>query len=354
MKAAILENQGLVTYQEVPAPVPKPGDVRLRVQSVSICGSDIKRYVSGHRLYPLILGHECAGIIDSVGDGVSDDLIGRHASVIPLVPCFQCTQCRRGLYSACPNYSFIGSREAGGFADYLVLPHRNAFIVSDALPFEHVALIEPSTVARHMLSLGGFQAGETALVFGAGSIGLMVVQWLRILGADLIISVDISDENLAIARELGSHVALNPLHTDIGAEVRKLVGNGVAITLEAAGVPQTLEQTIPVTRPRGRVILAGNQPLDKSLPLSFIENLMRRELSIIGSHMSYSAPFPGHEWTDTVEALLDGRLDMEPMISHRRSLAETPDIFAQIGARKLTHLKIMLFPEGIEQGDDHE
>lgn len=350
MKAAILENQGLVTYKEVQTPIPQPGYVRLRVESVSICGSDIKRYVSGHRLYPLILGHECAGTIDKVGLGVSDDFIGQHASVIPLVPCFHCSQCRRGLYSACLNYSFIGSREAGGFADYLVLPERNAFVVPKELPFDHVALIEPSTVARHMLALGGFQEGETSLVFGAGSIGLMVVQWLRILGAELIISVDISNENLAIARKLGAHVTLNPLNTDVVAEVRELTGNGVDITLEAAGVPQTLKQTIPVTRPRGRVILAGNQPVDKSLPLSFIENMMRRELSIIGSHMSYSAPFPGHEWTDTVEALQDGSLDMDTMITHRRSLAETPDIFAQIGAHNLKHLKIMLYPEGIKPG----
>ncbi len=349
MKAAILENQGVMTYKDVPTPIPGPGHVRLQVKSVSICGSDIKRYVSGHRLYPLILGHECAGIIDSVGQGTSEALIGQHASVIPVVPCFRCEQCQRGYYSACHNYSFIGSRQAGGFADYLDLPERNVLIVPDVLPFEHAALIEPSTVGRHMLALGDFQAGETAVVLGAGSIGLMIVQWLRILGASLIICTDISAENLATARKLGAHVTLNPLQDDVVAEVRKLTGDGVDISLEAAGVPQTLEQTIPITRPRGKVICGGNQPLDKSLPMSFIENMMRRELSIIGCFMSYSAPFPGHEWTETVDALLDGSLDMETMISHRYSLAETPAVFAQIGAHTLTHRKIMLRPEGAVQ-----
>lgn len=349
MKAVILENQGVMTYKEVTTPAPKPGHVRLQVKSVSICGSDIKRYVDGHRMYPLILGHECAGVIDQVGEGVSEDLVGKHAAVIPVVPCFECEQCRRGYYSACHSYSFIGSRQAGGFADYLELPVRNVLIVPDELPFEYVALIEPSTVARHMLALGDFKVGETAVVLGAGSIGLMIVQWLRILGTSLIICTDVSDDNLAVARKLGAHVTLNPLRDDVVAEVRKLTGDGVDISLEAAGVPQTLEQTVPITRPRGKVICGGNQPLDKSLPMSFIENMMRRELSIIGCFMSYSTPFPGHEWTETVDALLDGSLDMETMISHRYSLAETPEVFAQIGGHRLTHRKIMLYPEGTAQ-----
>lgn len=346
MKAAILENQGVITYKEVPTPVPQPGHVRLQVRAVSICGSDIKRYVSGHRLYPIILGHECAGIIESVGEGVSEALIGKHAAVIPVVPCFTCEQCQRGYYSACHSYSFIGSRQAGGFADYLELPEQNALVVPQELLFEHVALIEPSTVARHMLALGDFQAGQTAVVLGAGSIGLMIVQWLRILGASLIICTDVSDENLATARKLGAHITLNPLRDDVAAEVHLQTGDGVDISLEAAGVPQTLEQTVPITRPRGKVICGGNQPLDKSLPMTFIENMMRRELSIIGCFMSYSAPFPGHEWTETVAALLDGSLDMDTMISHRYSLAQAPDIFTKAANHTLTHRKIVLYPEG--------
>lgn len=345
MKAAILENQGVLTYKDQPTPTPRAGHLRIKVKSVSICGSDIKRYVSGHRMYPIILGHECAGIVDQVGEGVSADLIGKHVSVIPLVPCFECEQCQRGYYSACNSYSFIGSRQAGGFADYLELPERSALIVPDELSFEHAALIEPSTVARHMIALGDFEADQTAIVLGAGSIGLMNVQWLRILGAKLIICTDISDDNLAIARKLGAHITLNPKDVDVVAEVKKLTGDGVDLALEAAGVPQTLEQTIEVTRPRGAVVCGGNQPMDKSLPMAFIEKLMRKELRLIGCFMSYSAPFPGHEWTDTVDALLSGELDMDTMISHRYPLAKAPEIFAQIGAHELVHRKIMLDPE---------
>jgi L-iditol 2-dehydrogenase len=178
MKAAILEHKGSIVYQELPVPTPAAGHVLLQVKAASICGSDISRFAKEHRMYPLVLGHEVAGVINAVGEGVSADVIGKHAAVIPQVPCFTCEECQRGYYSACNSYSFIGSRQAGGFAEYVEIPERNALIVPDNLPFEAAALIEPSTVARHILDLGEFQTGQSA-----GSIGLMVVQWLRILKA---------------------------------------------------------------------------------------------------------------------------------------------------------------------------
>jgi L-iditol 2-dehydrogenase len=347
MKAVVLENKGVITYKEVPTPEPAPGHARLKVKAVSICGSDIKRYVDGHRTYNLILGHECAGVIDKVGEGVSEDYLGKHAAVIPLVPCFECEQCQRGFYSACHSYSFIGSRQDGCYAEYVDLPEKNIFVVPEHLSLEYVAMIEPSTVARHMLALGDFKRGETAIVMGAGSIGLMLVQWLRILGAKQIVVSDILDQNLEIASKLGAHVTLNPLKVELVKELKKLVGDGADLTLEATGVPQVLEQTLQVTRPRGTIVLAGNQPLDKSLPLTFIENMMRREISLKGCFMSYSAPFPGHEWKETIDALLNGSLDIETIISHRYPLSKAPEVFEKIGAHQLTHQKIILNPEKI-------
>lgn len=347
MKAAVLENKGVLNYKEVPTPEPGAGQVRLKIKAISICGSDIKRFVDGHRMYPLILGHENSGVIDRVGEGVDASYVGKHAAVIPLVPCFECEQCQRGYYSACHSYSFIGSRQSGGFAEYVGLPERNVFILPDDLSFEHAALIEPSTVARHMLALGDFKSGQTAVVLGAGSIGLMLVQWLRILGASQIIVTDVLEDNLKIARKVGAHLTLNPAEVDVVKEVQKLVGDGADLTLEVTGVPQVLEQTLPITRPRGKVVLAGNQPLDKSLPLAFIENMMRREISLIGCFMSYSAPFPGHEWTETIAALLNGSLDMESLISHRFPLSKAPEVFEKIGADQLAHQKIILNPEEV-------
>ncbi|MCC7448749.1 MAG: galactitol-1-phosphate 5-dehydrogenase [Anaerolineae bacterium] len=345
MKAAVLENKGVITYGDVPTPTPQQGHVIVQVKAVSICGSDIMRFSKGHRMYPLILGHEVAGIVTSVGAGVSDSLIGKHVAIIPLVPCFACEQCKAGHYSACHRYSFIGSRQSGGFAEYVEIPERNALVLPDDLSLEAAALIEPSTVARHLLDLGEFKAGQTAIVLGAGSIGLMTVQWLRILGAKLLIVTDVAEDNLATARKLGAQVTLNPKNVDVVAEAKKLTGDGVDIALETAGVPQTLAQTIQVTRPRGMVVCGGNQPLDASLPMSFIEDLMRKELKLVGIFMSYSAPFPGHEWTDTIEAIRNGGLDMDTMISHHYPLSQVSQVFEDIAAHKLSHRKIILNPQ---------
>ncbi len=344
MQAAVLEDRGVIANRQVPEAPPAAGNVLLRVRAVSICGSDISRYVKGHRTYPMILGHECAGVVEAVGAGVDPARIGQRAAVIPLIPCFACEQCAAGRYSACHHYSFIGSRQAGGFAELVALPERNLFPLPDDVGFEAAALIEPATVARHILALGGFQAGQSAVVFGAGSIGLMLVQWLRILGAGLIIATDVIDENLAVARTLGAHVTLNPREVDVPREVAGLAGDGVDLALEAAGAPQTLQQTIAVTRPRGAVVCAGNQPLDATLPMAFVENLMRKELQLNGCFMSYSAPFPGAEWTESLAAVRNGGLDMAAMISHRFPLHEAPVVFAAIADHTLSHRKIIFYP----------
>ena len=138
---------------------------------------------------------------------------------------------------------------------------------------------------------------------------------------------------------------MNPREVDVKEEVKKLAGDGVDLAIEAAGAPQALLQTIQVTRPRGSVVFGGNQPLDQNLPLTFIEDVMRKELRLNGCFMSYSAPFPGHEWTDTVQAIRDGEMDIDTMISHHFLLSAAPDVFGQIAAHQLPHQKIILHPE---------
>ena len=334
-----------MAYRELPTPQPRPGWVLLRVRAVSICGSDLHRYVRGHRVMPLVLGHEAAGEISAVGAGVSPDLVGRHAAIIPLVPCFECEQCRAGRFSACPNYSFIGSRQNGGYAEYVELPVGNALLLPAELPFEAAALVEPSSVARHILDLGEFQAGQSAVVLGAGSIGLMAVQWLRILGASQIIASDLVPANRQAALDLGAHAALDPQAVDLAQEVKRLTAGGADLALETAGAPQALQQSIRVVRPAGTVVSAGNQPPEASLPMTWVEELMRGEIHLRGCFMSYSAPFPGREWTDSVAALQSGQLDWAAMISHRFPLSQAPEVFSRMAARSIAYRKIILSPD---------
>jgi L-iditol 2-dehydrogenase len=182
------------------------------------------------------------------------------------------------------------------------------------------------------------------VVLGAGSIGLMAVQWLRILGAGPVLVSDISAVNRQAALDLGAQAAFDPRASDVVQEVRARTGAGADLVLETAGAPQTLQMAVPLARPGGSLVCAGNQPLDASLPMTWIEDLMRRELRLRGCFMSYSAPFPGHEWTDSVERLADGQLNMQAMISHRFPLAQAPQVFAQIAAHEFGYRKIILTP----------
>jgi L-iditol 2-dehydrogenase len=334
----------VLTVRQVPDPVPGPGEVLLEVRASAVCGSDIHRYQRGHHTYPIILGHEAAGVIRSCGEDVDPALVGRHAVLIPLVPCHVCEQCRAGRFSACAAYAFVGSRRDGAFAELVALPARNVLPVPDDLAFDAAALIEPSTVARHMLDLGRFVPGGSAIVLGAGSIGLMLVQWLRVLGASLIAATDVVPGNLEVARAVGASVTFDASRDDVPDEIRRLTGSGADLTLEATGSPAAFAQTVDVTRPRGAIVLGGNQPLDATLPMDLVERLMRKELTLAGCFMSYSAPWPGHEWTEGLAAVLDGGLDMNAMISHRAPLSDAPNLFAAIGAHQLSHRKIVFDP----------
>jgi L-iditol 2-dehydrogenase len=344
MKAAMLENIRQIPYIEIQTPKPGIQEVLLQVQTVSICGSDIKRVLEGHRKMPLILGHECAGTVVEVGEGVDTSIIGMRAAVIPLVPCFKCKQCNQGLYSACDSYSFIGSRQNGCFAEYVTLPVSNLLPIGNNIKFEEAALFEPLTVVIHGLNRVGFTSGGSVVVLGAGSLGMLAIQWLRLKGADLIIASDVDDERLELASHLGAHLTINPNKKKIAAEVMAATGEGADLVLELAGVPQTLQDAITAARPQAKVLLTGNQPKGSVVPGDWIEQILRKELSLYGTWMSYSAPFPGPEWQEVMCAQLSGDLSLAEVISHRFPLSEIPRIFEGIASRQLSFRKIMLFP----------
>lgn len=344
MKAAVMEGLGQIACREVDKPVPAAGEVLMRVRAASICGSDVSRVLKGHRLYPLILGHEVSGEVVETGAGVDEGLVGMRAAMIPLIPCMRCEFCRQGLYSACVSYSFLGSRRNGGFAEWVSLPAANLLPLPDEVDFEAGALIEPATVAHHAIHMGRFAPGQSALVLGAGSVGLMAVQWLRILGASRVLVSDVVDENLETARSLGADVILNARREDVARRVIEETGGGADLALELAGSPQALAQAIHAARARGSVVLTGNQPKDAVFPAELMETITRKELGVFGTWMSYSAPFPGREWTDAVDAMRRGDLRVAEMITHRFPLDQVETVFRGIASRSFSYRKIMLIP----------
>lgn len=345
MMAAVLERPGEIVYREVDRPQPGPGEALVRVRAASICGSDILRTFHGAaKMYPLILGHEAAGVIVHTGHDRDRDLVGKRVAIAPLIPCMTCPACQRHVYSACRQYSFIGSRQPGCFAEYVRAPVANLIELPDGVDYEIGAILEPATVALHGLDLAGMRERQRVAVFGVGSVGLCAVQWARIKGASQIIAIDLVDENLGTALGVGAHASFNPRRDDVVMEVTALTDDGVDIAVEVSGAPQALLQAVAITRPRGVVLCVGNQPGDAALPTSLVEHIIRQELSMQGTWMSYSFPFPGREWPATVAATVRGDLRLREMISHRFPLSAANDVFQQIHGHTLPHRKIILIP----------
>ncbi len=348
MKAVVLEAPATLTYHtDFPQPELGADDVRLRLWAASICGSDMLRVYSGHaKTYPLVLGHECAGVIDQVGANVAADWLGKAVAVAPLIPCYECANCQRGLYASCLRYSFIGSRRAGAFAEVLVAPLKNVVELPPGLSLEAAALIEPLTVALHALGRGGGAEGKRVGIFGVGSIGLLTLLAARFKGAAQIIAVDVQEANLEFARSLGAAHVLNPRQSDVVAAIRQVTDGGLDLALEVSGSLAAVEPAIQSARHGGEVVFVGNQPLDGTLPSNLIEHIMRYQLNLHGAWMSYSAPFPGQEWQDAAQAIQQTPADFAALFSHQVPLAELPAMFQQMHDHAIAYRKIRVMYDG--------
>ncbi len=310
MRAAVLHAPRDVRVEEIPTPEPGPGAALVRVRMTGVCGSDIPRVLSnGAHSYPLVLGHEIAGEVAAVGEGVDAALVGRRVALAPLLPCHECEQCLAGRYAQCPHYSFIGSRVNGGLAEFVVAPVRNLTVVADTVSFRDAAFFEPSTVALHGVRHAGFTAGEDVIVLGAGTIGLFTLQWARILGAKRVAVVDVNPARLATAERLGADATFDARSDGFPGDVRTWLGaGGFGFTFETAGQNATMSLAFQLAGLHSRVCFIGNSHTDLRFDHATFELINRKEFTLTGSWMSYSAPFPGPEWSLTAECVADGRL----------------------------------------------
>ena len=211
MKAAVLHANEDVRYEEIATPEVKPGTVRVRVRACGICGSDIPRVLhNGAHNYPIVLGHEFAGVIDAVGEGVTDLKVGDTVSGAPLVPCMTCDDCQSGNFSLCKHYSFIGSRQNGAFADYVVLPAINAVKYDPAIPFHKAAMFEPYTVGLHGLLLSDYKGGDCVAILGGGTIGLLTMQWVKVFGSKKVVVFDSASGIITVLTSKASRMAEAP------------------------------------------------------------------------------------------------------------------------------------------------
>ncbi len=348
MNACVLHAVGDMRYQQVPKPHPQRGQVLVRVAYCGVCGSDIPRvFVKGTYHFPTIIGHEFSGVVEACGEGVDRVAPGEHVVVFPLIWCGKCAPCEQGKYVQCVDYDYLGSRSDGAFAEYVVAPQENLLRVPEGVPLEEAAMTEPAAVALHALRRAEENLlGRSVAVFGAGPIGLMVAQWARAMGATPIFIFDIVPRKLQMAQEMGFELTFDNRENNALEIIRSATQReGVTVSIECAGVPQTFVQAAACTMRGGKMIILGNPSGDVMLPAPLISQLMRREVALLGTWNSdYSAAGNDDDWRDVLTGMAHGTIALHPLITHRVPLRDAPQALLMMREGREFFSKVLVYP----------
>lgn len=348
MKAGVVHAKNDIRYEEIDKPIPQKGQVLIKVKYTGICGSDIPR-VNGDacHFFPNVLGHEFSGVVESTGEGVTTVAAGDRVSGVPLVPCMKCEDCLKGNYALCKQYSFVGSRQFGSFAEYVVVPECNVVKFGDAVSFEQGALFEPATIALHGLQRVPYEGGKTVAVLGGGTIGMFVAQWAKIFGAKKVVVFDIVEERLALGKRLGATDGINSSEKGYMDKAMQLTdGKGFDYVYETAGNTITMKMAFELAANKAQVCFIGTPTKDISFSVKEWENMNRKEFMLTGSWMSYSAPFPGKEWELVTHYFQTGELKYdESFIFKKMPLSQIDRAFEMYKTRGAVKGKILIDSE---------
>ncbi|MDE0012812.1 MAG: galactitol-1-phosphate 5-dehydrogenase [Candidatus Poribacteria bacterium] len=348
MEALVLHGIGDLRLEKIPVPHLAEGEVRVRIGFCGVCGSDIPRiFVKGTYSFPTVCGHEFAGIVDACGPGVNDFAPGDAVAVFPLLWCGKCSACEQGKYVQCCDYDYLGSRSNGAFAEFVVAPRQNLIPVPQGVTLEEASMTEPAAVALHALRrIQTSLAGKTVAIFGAGPIGLMTAQWARIMGVAEIFLFDIIAEKLELAQRIGFDNIFNSATEDpIKIINARTDGKGAHACIEAAGVPATYRHALGSVGRGGSVVFLGNPDADVTLPAVLISQLMRREVSILGTWNSdYSAAGNDDDWRTVLQAIASGMLTLTPLITHKIPLADSSDMLHKMWDKSEFYAKVLIHP----------
>jgi L-iditol 2-dehydrogenase len=344
VKALLLTAPSHLEFTDFAAPVPAADEVLLRIHACGICGSDIHGWdgSTGRRRPPLIMGHEASGEIVAVGPRVERWRAGDRVTFDSTISCGACPYCARGEVNLCDNRRVVGVapaeyRQHGAFAEFLTLPARILYALPEGLTYQQAAMVEPVSIAIHAVQRVQLAPNSTAVVVGAGMIGLFVIQALKWAGATRIIAVDLADNRLSLARELGATDTLRSDLVDVPAEVAKLTaGRGADVALEVVGISATLNLAIATVRRGGHVVLVGNLAPKTDFPLQAV---VTRELTLHGTCGSAG------EYPLCLDLIARGVIRVEPMISAVAPLAEGAAWFEKLSAKDgAKFMKVILAP----------
>ncbi len=316
MRAVVIDKAYSVKIIEKEKPVIEHGkQVLIKVKSVGICGSDVHIYHGTNPLatYPRTIGHEFAGEIVEIGSEVKTLKVGDRVSVEPIIFCGDCYACNNGQPNVCAELEVMGVHRDGGMQDYVVVNEEKAHILPEKTPWEVACLIEPFTIGAQSTNRADIKPGDTVLVFGAGTIGLTVLQNAKNRGARVIIT-DIDDDKLEFAKKQGADEVINVRVKNLKDEIMRLTdGYGPNVSIDAACLKETLEQAVELTSPAGRVVVLGFALETCDIAPYYIT---KKQLRIIGSRLEYK------QFPYVIEEYKKGNLNLGALISHKLPLED--------------------------------
>jgi L-iditol 2-dehydrogenase len=308
---------------------PGPGEVQVRVQAVGVCGSDMHSYAEGGIggklcAYPMVLGHEPAGVVVKTGSGVSGWQPGDRAAFEPALYCYHCEFCMVGRHNVCVNLRFLSSPgDPGFFRQYVNLPAGNLLALPPNLGVSEGSLIEPLAVALHSMKFGQPKPGETAAVFGAGPIGLLTVAVLKLSGVSRVWAIDPVPARRELALLMGADSSLDPNGVDVARQVlADTASRGVDVVFDCVVKGESVRQSIQVARSAGRVVFTGI-PSEMESPIDF-HSWRRKELAL------YQVRRSNHEGEQARDILAAHLPRFAPLITHTRPLDQIGQAFAQL------------------------
>ncbi|MBF0532371.1 MAG: galactitol-1-phosphate 5-dehydrogenase [Candidatus Omnitrophica bacterium] len=340
MKALVLEENGVLRYRDVADPVIGRDECLVRIKAAGICSSDIHRaFESGAYHYPLIMGHELSGVVETVGPDVRQFKSGDRVAVFPLLPCFECEFCRREFYAQCMKYDYYGSRRDGGFADFLAVPEWNLFPVPDEVDLAAAALLEPFSVGVHAARKITVQAGQTVAVLGAGIIGLMVSRFLAAtVQPDQIFVLDRNVLKLRIAADFGCQTVLILPGLDWKKEFIKQTG-GVDHVIETCGAAEVYRATVDLAKHHGNVVWAGNIDGDLHWGRQTVSSVIRKELKIYGCWNAWYTHKNDDDWHAALEFIRQYS-GCQDWITQKYPLAQGVEVLQKLRNYKLPQQRL--------------
>lgn len=340
MTEAVLEAPRTMTIREAPAPEAGPGEALLAPERVGICGSDMHAWHGLHPFItpPVVPGHEFSATVCDAPQG-SGYTSGDRVTVEPNLVCGECIHCKEGRYNICDSLKVIGCQTPGAMADYLTVPVEKLIPLPDSVDFEDACLIEPLAVGIHALRRARFQPGESVLILGAGTIGLMCLQAARAMGAGAKVVTDLQEWRLDLARSLGADAVARADDPDLRAAIRRAMGpDGADIILECVGFPRAMKQAVEVSRKGGRIVVVGvhGEPVDLNVGL-----VQDWELDVYGSLMYTRADFE-----EALALIRRGDAQTRPFITHRFPLEEAARAYETLDDPAARALKTLIVVGG--------